>query len=170
MSISIRIAQPKDASLLRSLAFNIYPAHFRHMWLCESEMHAYLESEFSLSSLNLKLNDPAVCWFVAETDKPVGFAKLTWINTIPETTVTGVSLDRIYLAPDATGKQFGRTFFKEIIVIAQKKGMTFLWLQVREQNCRARKFYEVAGMRHITDAFFKTTSQVSRLHIMGMDI
>ncbi len=170
MSINIRIAQPKDARLLRRLAFNLYPAHFKHLWFSEREMNAYLESEFSLSSLNFRLKDPSVCWFIAETDKPVGFAKLTWINTIPETAVSGVSLDRLYLAPDATGKQFGTIFFKEIISISQKKGMTFLWLQVREQNCRARQFYEVAGMRHIKDAFFRTESQVSRLHIMGMDI
>lgn len=170
MCISIRIAQPEDAELLRKLAFNIYPAHFNHMWLSASEMNTYLESEFSLSALNYTLKDPGVCWFIAETDKPVGLAKLTWIKSIPDTAISGVSLDRFYLAPEQTGKQLGRRLFKEIITIVQKKGMRFLWLQVREQNRRARQFYEVAGMRHITDTLFRTESQVSTLHIMGIDI
>lgn len=170
MNVSIRIAHPVDASLLRGLAFNIYPAHFRHMWLSEHEMNTYLESEFSLSALNDGLSDPNVCWFLAEKDKPIGFAKLTWINTIPGTAISGVSLDRFYLAPEATGKHFGNRIFKEIVTVAQKQHKKFLWLSVRTQNGRARKFYEASGMRHITDTEFRTESQISKLHIMGMEI
>lgn len=170
MSINTRIAHPVDASLLRSLAFNIYPAHFRHMWLSEREMNTYLESEFSLSALNDGLRDPKVCWFLAQNDKPVGFAKLTWINTIPGTAISGVSLDRLYLAAEATGKHFGKEIFKEIVTAAQKQDKKFLWLSVREKNDRARKFYEASGMRHITDTEFRTESQISKLHIMGMEI
>lgn len=168
--MSIRIARPADASLLRSLAFTIYPAHFRHMWLSECEMNTYLESEFSLTTLTCGLQDPKVCWFIAGKDKPVGFAKLTWIKTIPGTAISGVSIDRLYLAPEATGKQFGKQIFKKIVIAAQKHRKEFLWLTVREQNWRARKFYETSGMRHMADTEFRTESQISKLHVMGMDI
>ena len=53
---------------------------------------------------------------------------------------------------------------------AQKQDKKFLWLSVREKNDRARKFYEASGMRHITDTEFRTESQISKLHIMGMEI
>ncbi len=170
MSINIRIAQPIDASLLRKLAFNIYPAHFRHMWLSDQEMNTYLESEFSLRALNYGLNDPKVCWFIVEEDQPVGFAKLTWFKTIPGTAISGVSLDRFYLAPKATGKRIGKQVFEEIIATAQKQEQRFLWLSVREKNDSARKFYEASGMRYITNSEFKTELQISNLHIMGMVI
>jgi len=170
MKISIRKAQPEDAELLHRLAFSIYPVHFRDMWLSECEMYTYLEREFSLSALDCGLQNIDVCWLIAETDRPVGFAKLTWTSTIPNTAISGVSLDRIYFNPEDTGKHFGKLMFREIITASHEEGKKFLWLTVREPNGRARKFYEELGMQHLGNTVFRTETQLSTLHIMGMEI
>lgn len=45
-----------------------------------------------------------------------------------------------------------------------------LWLEVLEQNERARKFYDKQGMQFIKAIAFETASQRSILKIMGISL
>jgi len=170
MTVTIRPATLDDVSLLSQLAPQIYRQHFGDQWISDSELNDFLEAEYSESIISADLSDPAVCWFVAHTDTFIGFAKLTWDSAIPDTDLSGVLLNKLYLAPNATGKQHGKILFEAMVQQAREREQTFFWLTVLEQNPRARKFYEKQGMQYIKDSVFKTESQQSILHIMGMNI
>lgn len=170
MELKIRQATQADLMILSELGNNIYRAHFKPMWISESEMNDFLECEYALSALERSLKEYGVCWYLAETDRPIGFAKVTWECTIPDTEISGVLLNKLYLDPKETRKRYGRLMFDEITELARRRGKDFLWLEVLEQNERACKFYNKLGMRHIKDTVFKTTSQQSRIKIMGVSI
>lgn len=170
MILTIRKAHLADSSLLHKLGFEIYSAHFKHLWVSQSEMNDYLIHEYSPPVLELSLEDPRVCWYVAETDRPVGFTKITWKSKIPDTEVSGVLLNKLYLASGVTGKNYGKRIFEHIASLARQRGEEFLWLEVLEHNERARKFYDNLGFRHIKDTTLQTASQQSILHIMGITL
>ncbi|MCS3431353.1 GNAT family N-acetyltransferase [Klebsiella sp. BIGb0407] len=170
MTISIRPATINDIPLLSQLAPDIYREHFSHLWYSAEEMEAYLVSEYSESILTKSLKDPAVGWFVAYNNAPIGFAKLTRDSVIPDTNLSGVLLNKLYLNAAVTGKKYGKVMFEYLVREAKKQKQTFFWLEVLEQNPRARKFYEQQGMTFIKDTLFKTESQQSTIHVMGMNI
>jgi len=170
MTVTIRPATLDDVSLLSQLAPQIYREHFGHTWNSVSELNAYLESEYSESALKSALEDAGLCWFVACTDSLIGFAKLTWESTIPDSSLSGALLNKLYLNQQVTGKQYGKVLFDHIVQQVKKRGQSFFWLEVLEHNPRARKFYENQGMHYIKDSVFKTELQQTRLHIMGMPV
>ncbi|MEN4834467.1 GNAT family N-acetyltransferase, partial [Pantoea vagans] len=149
---------------------NIYRSHFSHMWISESEMNVFLDAEYSYPTLERNLQDPSTSWYLAEAHYPIGFAKVTWESLIPETSISGVLLNKLYLDPTETGKNYGKMMFEKFIVLAQSRGKKYLWLEVLEQNERAYRFYEKQGMLHIKDTVLKTASQQSTLKVMGMTI
>ena len=170
MSLVIRQATLADSALLKELGYRIYPAHFKHMWKSESELDNYLECEYSLPVIEQNINDKNISWYIAEIDQPIGFAKLTWQATIPNTDINGVLLDKLYLAPTKTNQHYGQLMFKKVIDLARSNGKKFLWLEVLEQNERAHRFYKKQGMQYISDIVFETESQRSILKLMGMCI
>ena len=171
MALSIREAGFADSVLLNRLGYSIYPAYFSHLWLSESEMNDFLDKEYSCSSIESSLKDPGVTWYLAEYgNNIVGFAKVTWESIIPETSISGVLLNKLYLSPNETGKNYGKLMFENSVMQAQHRGKKFLWLEVLEQNERAYLFYEKQGMQYIKDTVFETASQQTTLKIMGMSI
>ncbi|MEE9660129.1 hypothetical protein [Enterobacter cloacae complex sp. CARB60] len=68
MSLRIRQATAADSELLTELGYRIYPAHFQHLWVSETEMKDFLHGEYALSVVERSLKDNAVSWYVAETD------------------------------------------------------------------------------------------------------
>lgn len=170
MVLKIRKAHLADSALLHKLGFEIYSTHFKYLWVSQSEMTDYLVHEYSLPALELSLKVPGICWYIAETDQPVGFAKITWASKIPDTEMFGVLLNKLYLASSATGKNYGKLIFDHIVSLARQRGEGFLWLEVLERNERARKFYENLGFRFIKETKLQTASQQSLLHILGLNI
>ncbi|HEK0449061.1 TPA: GNAT family N-acetyltransferase [Proteus mirabilis] len=170
MSLVIRQATLADSVLLKDLGFHIYPAHFKHLWKSESELDDYLKGEYSLSVIAQNINDKNISWYIAEIEQPIGFAKLTWQSTIPNTDIRGVLLDKLYLTPTKTNQHYGELFFKKVIELARSNGEKFLWLEVLEQNERALKFYKRQGMQSISESVFETKSQQSIIKLMGMCI
>lgn len=170
MTLSIRKAELTDLVLLNELGYNIYRSHFIHMWISESEMDEFLDAEYSYPVLEKSLQEHGTSWYLAEVDYPVGFAKVTWESPIPETSISGVLLNKLYLTPTETGKNYGKRMFEKFIVLAQSRGKKYLWLEVLEQNERAYRFYEKQGMVHIKDTVLRTASQECTLKVMGMTI
>lgn len=170
MTLKIRQATLADAQLLSELGCSIYRAHFTHMWVSEDELNAFLEGEYSRSALEQSLQDRSICWYVAETDRPVGFAKVTWESTIPDSKISGMQLNKLYLNPTETGKSYGHLMFETIKAFAREHKANRLWLEVLEQNERACHFYNKQGMKHIKNILFTTASQRSVLRIMEITL
>lgn len=170
MTLSIREGHLADLLQLNELGYSIYRSHFSHMWISEAEMNEFLDDEYSYPALEKSLQDFGASWYMAEASHPIGFAKVTWESVIPMTSISGVLLNKLYLKPTETGKNYGKLMFEKIVELAQSRGKKYLWLEVLEQNERACRFYEKQGMLHIKDAVLKTASQQSTLKIMGMSI
>ncbi|MEG4683779.1 GNAT family N-acetyltransferase [Enterobacter cloacae] len=170
MTLRIRQATGADAALLSELGYRIYPAHFQHLWVSGAEMKDFLHGDYALSVLEQSLKDNAVSWYVAETDRPVGFMKVTREAMIPETDKQGVLLNKLYLDPTETGKNFGQVMFNSITNMARSRGKEHLWLEVLEQNAGAHRFYQKQGMLCIKNVLFETASQQSIIRIMGMSL
>ncbi|KZQ33830.1 alanine acetyltransferase [Enterobacter genomosp. O] len=170
MTLRIRQATVADSTLLSELGYRIYPAHFQHLWVSDAEMKDFLDAEYAPSVIERSLAESHVSWFVAETDRPVGFMKVTWEALVPETDKQGVLLNKLYLDPAETGKNYGQVMFSEIIDMARSKGKTYFWLEVLEQNAGAYRFYQKQGMLCLKDVVFETASQQSILRIMGMPL
>ncbi|WP_333849820.1 GNAT family N-acetyltransferase [Leclercia sp.] len=170
MTLHLRQANLADARLLSELGDNIYRAHFTHLWNSELEMNHYLAGEYFLPVLEQSLQDHSVCWYVAETDRPMGFAKVTDESTIPDTDISGSLLNKLYFDAAETGKGYGQLMFETIKARARNTGAKFLWLEVLEQNERACHFYNKLGMEHIKSTLFTTASQQSVIRIMGLSL
>lgn len=111
-----------------------------------------------------------ISWYIAESEQPIGFAKLRWQATMPDSDNSGVLLDKLYLTLTKTNQHYGQLMFRELIDLARSNGGDFLWLEVLEQNERAHRFYKRQGMQYISDIIFETKSQRSILKLMGMHI
>lgn len=170
MTLQIREATPADAMLLNALGYSIYRAHFEHLWVSKSEMEAFLASEYSLAVLEQSLKERGVRWYIAETEWPMGFAKVTCESTIPDTDMSGMLLNKLYFDPKDTGKGHGQVMFETIKQLARDNGKDFVWLEVLEQNQRAFNFYRKLGMTWIKSTLFKTASQQSVIRIMGISV
>ncbi|WP_420300435.1 GNAT family N-acetyltransferase [Enterobacter sp. BNK-8] len=170
MTLRIRQASGADSALVCELGYRIYPAHFQHLWVSDAEMKAFLDGEYAVSVLEQSLIDNTVSWYVAETDRPVGFMKVTWDAMLPETDKRGVLLNKLNLDPAETGKNYGQDMFNKIIDMARSRGKDYLWLEVLEQNGGAYRFYQKQGMLCIKNVLFETASQQSILRIMGMSL
>ncbi|AJZ88315.1 alanine acetyltransferase [Klebsiella michiganensis] len=170
MSLKIRRAKPEDVSLLAALGSTSYRYHFEQYWVSGEELRAFIEQEYGQETLAESLADPTVSWFIAEAEKLVGFAKISWHRPVPEQSFSGALLNKLYLAPGETGKNYGRLIFDEMLQLAQKRDQNYFWLEVLEGNLGARRFYEAQGMRHLTSETFSSATQTSTIHILGKSI
>ena len=133
-------------------------------------MKAFLDAEYTPAVIEQSLSESPVSWFVAETDRPVGFMKVTWDAMLPETDKRGVLLNKLYLDPAETGKNYVQDMFNKIIEMARSREKDYLWLEVLEQNAGAYRFYLKQGMLCIKNVLFETASQQSIIRIMGMPL
>ncbi|NIF48573.1 GNAT family N-acetyltransferase [Enterobacter sp. Ap-1006] len=170
MSMKIRKARLEDVPLLAKLGSESYRHHFERHWVSAEELQAFIEEEYAPQTLAESLACPEVSWFIAEVEKPVGFAKISWNLPVPEHSFSGALLNKLYLAPGETGKNYGKLIFEEMLRLARRREQHYLWLQVLEGNEGARRFYEAQGMRHLTNETFSSATQASTLYILGRSI
>ncbi|WP_370972166.1 GNAT family N-acetyltransferase [Enterobacter wuhouensis] len=170
MTLRLRQATSADSQLLSDLGYEIYPAHFAPLWVSEAEMNDFLAGEYALPVLEKSLREEGVTWYVAQTDRPIGFTKVSWEAAMPGTGEVGVLLNKIYLAPAETGKNYGQVMFEQMVQLARNKGKTMLWLEVLEQNEGAYRFYQKQGMLCVNEVAFETASQRSMLKIMRLSL
>ncbi|WP_312743090.1 GNAT family N-acetyltransferase [Cedecea neteri] len=168
--MKIRKARLEDVPLLATLGSESYRHHFERHWVSAEELQAFIEEEYAPQTLAESLACPEVSWFIAEVEKPVGFAKMSWNRPVPEQSFSGALLNKLYLAPGETGKNYGKLIFGEMLQLAQQREQNYFWLEVLEGNEGARRFYEAQGMRHLTSETFSSATQTSTLHILGKSI
>lgn len=91
MNLTIRYAVPADTPILQTLGKSSYYHHFKELWDCPVELRQFINSEYAPDQLENSLNDPSVTWLIAESDKPVGFAKISWDRPVSGGNVKGES-------------------------------------------------------------------------------
>ncbi|CAH6066538.1 GNAT family N-acetyltransferase [Citrobacter koseri] len=120
MNLTIRYAVPADTPILQTLGKSSYYHHFKELWDCPVELRQFINSEYAPDQLENSLNDPSVTWLIAESDKPVGFAKISWDRPVSGGNHSGALLNKLYFAPGETGKGYGRILFENSQRLSKK--------------------------------------------------
>lgn len=171
--LHIRLAGPEDVRLLSAMGYASYPHHFGHLWQNARELDAFVRAEYAPDAIARTLAGGSR-WLIAARDgTEVGFAKFSLQRAAEPGGAGGAAgalLHKLYLMPGATGQGCGEAIMNAVIGQAKARGERYLWLEVLADNPRARRFYERLGMRHIRDTTFASATQVSVLHVMGMEI
>ncbi|PHM70852.1 GNAT family N-acetyltransferase [Xenorhabdus sp. KJ12.1] len=168
--LKIQQAVTEDTLLLSQMLEESYRFHFSYLWKDKDELEEYIAEESSPESIANSLNTPNHKWFIAETNRPIGFIKIVVNKTIPDSELTGLYLHKLYLLPHLTGQNYGQKMFGHVEKLGQEQGQKWLWLEVLESNKQAKKFYEKNEMKWYRDIIFTSTKQQSTLHIMIKEI
>lgn len=167
MNVSLIKATERDLQLLRNIGVESYRHHFAKLWLDAEELANYLDEEYSPQRISADIQKSNVEWFVINNPQPIGLVKLTYHAQIPDESIYGTQLNKIYFLPDAKGKGMGKTVFGQIEALAKQHNDSLLWLDVLAQNTAALGFYQANGMQKVKEVMFTSKTQQTLEFIMS---
>ena len=135
--MTIRKANPGDASLIRDMAYEIWPQTYSRI-LSKAQLEYMLDLLYNEQTLKKEMKQGVEFIFVYDGPHPVGFASFS--KTQPEV----YKLHKIYVLPSQQGKGTGRFMIDEVIKVMKQNGATTLQLNVNRHN-NAKVFYEKLG-------------------------
>ena len=154
--VHIRYASAADAALLARMGAQTFSDSFAADNTPEN-MAAYLAASFSPEKQASELSDPGTVFLIAEVEgAPAGYAKLQASPPLPG--VTGerpLELVRFYALKEWIGRGIGPALMQACLAEAEKRGCDTLWLDVWEQNPRARAFYRKWGFVEVGTNTFR---------------
>ena len=156
MTVKIRYATPADNTLLAELGAQTFYETFAANNTPE-DMAAYLAASFSPAKQAAELADPASTFLIAESEGSViGYARLKVGQHAPGVTgVKPVEMVRLYARQDWLGQGVGARLMQACLDEAVKQGCDTVWLDVWEQNARARAFYHHWGFVEVGTQLFQ---------------
>lgn len=142
MPINVRHANHSDNVLLSEIGAETFAGAFGpHN--TPHDMRLYLANAFSPEIQAAELADPTSVFLIAETEgQAVGYARLR--EGRPAALITGtrpVEIVRFYARPDWIGRGVGAALMQACLSEAERGGFDTIWLDVWEENRRARAFY-----------------------------
>ena len=140
--VIIRYATSADNVLLAELGKQTFYETFATTNTPE-DMAAYLATSFSPDKQAAELADPVSTFLIAENDDAtIGYARLrTGKPAAGVIGMTPIELVRLYARQDWLGQGVGAQLMQACLDEAAKQGCDTIWLDVWEQNVRARAFY-----------------------------
>lgn len=159
MSIKLISAKVEDLVQLCEIGRKSYQHHFAHLWTSPTELHTYLDREYSLHSIKQDLLSQQLEWFVIRTTQSIGLVKLSYQQPIPNCPLVGTLINKIYFLPQFTGQGYGEQIVKQIEKIALNHGDQHLWLEVLTSNLQAQAFYQKCAMQWTQQILFQSGSQ-----------
>lgn len=135
-------------------------------------MRIYLDSNFSITSIENQLEDPNSTFLLAYAQgRAIGYALLKQ-GPAPALVEAPrpVELVRIYVDPDAIGRGYGSALMDACLEQALRTGHEALWLGVWEKNLRAIGFYEKWGFRKLGTQEFILGSDVQTDLVMARSV
>jgi len=159
--VIVRYATAVDNALLAELGrqtfYETFVAHNT-----PKDMAAYLAVSFSPEKQAAELADPASTFLIAESDgTAIGYARLKVGQPAPG--VTGersIEIVRLYARQDWLGQGVGARLMQACLDEAAKQGCDTVWLDVWEQNARARTFYCKWGFVEVGTQLFQLGSDL----------
>jgi diamine N-acetyltransferase len=144
--VRLRLAEPGDAVAIAALSVQVfldtYAAEGVRPDLAREAFFQYSENAF-----RGRLAEPTRKFVLAESGPGlVGFGEvLCDVRESPVPGLRGSELVRLYVQPQAQGRQVGSVLLKEVESIALAAGASHLWLSAWEHNARALAFYARKG-------------------------
>jgi len=135
--MTIRKASSADASLIRDMAYEIWPETYSQI-LSKDQLEYMLGLFYNEQKLKTEIEQGVEFILVYEDVQPAGFASFS--KTEPEV----YKLHKIYVLPSQQGKGTGRFIIDEVIKAIKQVGAMALQLNVNRNN-NAKLFYEKLG-------------------------
>lgn len=155
MSLNVKKASLNDASLLAHIGSTTFYDTF-HTFHTKEDMEEYLQTAYSLSTIQKYLQDPSIYYAIAyHQETPVGYLKLKFASTHALLKGKQVELEKIYVVDSEFGKGAGKLLMDHALVIAKQHQYEILFLGVWEQNHRAVAFYKKYGFEVFTTRTFQ---------------
>jgi GNAT superfamily N-acetyltransferase len=143
--LSIKTAGLKDISLIRELAYRIWPVAYKDI-LSIDQMEYMLNLIYSTSSLKKQMKELHHKFIIVyDNDHAAGFASYS-IKTNCENIFR---LHKIYILHQLQGKGIGKFMLNKIIDDVKPEGAKFLELNVNRNN-KALEFYKKFGFKIIS--------------------
>ena len=135
--MTIRNASSADASLIRDMAYEIWPETYSQI-LSKDQLEYMLGLFYNEQKLKTEIEQGVEFILIYEDVQPAGFAAFS--KTEPEV----YKLHKIYVLPSQQGKGTGRFIIDEVIKAIKQVGAMALQLNVNRNN-NAKLFYEKLG-------------------------
>jgi ribosomal protein S18 acetylase RimI-like enzyme len=135
--MTIRKASSADASLIRDMAYEIWPETYSQI-LSKDQLEYMLGLFYNEQKLKTEIEQGVEFILIYEDVQPAGFAAFS--KTEPEV----YKLHKIYVLPSQQGKGTGRFIIDEVIKAIKQVGAMALQLNVNRNN-NAKLFYEKLG-------------------------
>jgi ribosomal protein S18 acetylase RimI-like enzyme len=154
MSAIVRLATPADAPALAELAAATFalacPPH-----VTQESIATFIRDVLSQQRFEEYLADDARRLFLAETDRPAGYAML--VLGEPADPDVGAALthrptaelSKIYVLPEGHGSGLSRQLMAASLEAARHAGAAGVWLGVNQLNERAQRFYAKSGFARV---------------------
>ena len=159
--VIIRYATSADNALLAELGAQTFHETFAATNTSE-DMAAYLAASFSPAKQAAELADPASTFLIAENNaEAIGYARLK--DGQPAAGVTGahpIELVRFYARREWLGQGVSARLMQACLDEAAQQDRDTIWLDVWEQNVRARAFYRKWGFVEVGTQIFQLGSDL----------
>ncbi len=171
MTITIRHAENKDASLLSELGRQTYFDAFAAQ-NSEETMSAYLAAAFNPQKQAAELADPGTLFLIAEMDgQPVGYARLR--QDPPPACISAahpVEIVRFYSIKEWIGHGVGAALMNACLEEARRRDCDVIWLDVWEQNPHAIAFYQKWGFVKVGEQGFQMRDELQHDWLMARGV
>src|SRR5688572_15216259 len=114
----------------------------------DENMKTYLEEGFSIEKLTTELNNRnSEFYFATLNNNVIGYLKLNFGQSQTELQDNkSLEIERIYVLKEFHGKNVGQLLYDQEIQKARQKNADYVWLDVWEDNPRARDFDKNNGL------------------------
>lgn len=159
--MDVRIATAADAATLSELASVTFPLACPPHTTQEA-MADFISKNFSITSFDGYLSDPARTLFLAEADGvAVGYAMLILGEPTDPDVVAALTirptceLSKLYVLPGHHGAGVSRALLASATEFARAARCDAMWLGVNQENARANAFYEKSGFARVGEKHFQ---------------
>ncbi|MFC4223592.1 GNAT family N-acetyltransferase [Lysinibacter cavernae] len=167
-----------SAPELRRIGASTYREHFASIW-SPAALENYLADQFDEVRIATEIRSGRTCYLVAtlgpaaDADLPmdtqrrvVGYCKVNFDRPDPVNGIAGMELEKIYLAPESTGRGYGAALMGAVFDLANSRKQLTVWLDVLQTNVAGRRMYERSGFTVIGEQPFATDIQTIGFWVM----
>lgn len=171
MMLTVRRAEPSDASPLADLAERTFRATFGTANAREN-MDAHCARMYGAAIQAAEIADPEIETFVCDDGpRPVGYAQLRWGAAPPCVPAKRpAEIQRIYVDQPWHGKGIAQALMSQVLAAAMRGHADQIWLGVWENNPRAIAFYLRSGFKKVGHHVFQLGDDPQHDWILCRDV
>lgn len=138
----------------------------------KENMFSYLNSAFNNEKFTSELNEKQSRFYFAKyNNETVGYLKINFGSAQTDLNDDdAMELERIYILREFQRKSIGKKLLTNVIEIAKKKEVNYLWLGVWEKNKKGIEFYKKEGFTTFNSHSFKMGNEIQTDLLMKLTL